>query len=264
MSTTVRHALGDMSSAGTGKLAAALLTSTSGRPNARPRPRRTRRRSGRRRGCRSATVSDRRAERLDAPRGRRRGARPCGWRSRCDAPRRANSVAMALPRPVPPPVTNTHDAVEGAGRQRGGCRAAGGAGQSGERRSVGHVSSPCSAGRGSSARAARSSAMSSDSADERLVDQLVGHRRADLGLGQVADAPAGHLHGDRRRGGDLLGHLARPCRRARRPARPGTRCRGASASSADIGRPVSTRSLTTPWPHIWNRRPTPPVSGITP
>ena len=35
MSTTVRHALGDMSSAGTGKLAAALLTSTPGRPNAR-------------------------------------------------------------------------------------------------------------------------------------------------------------------------------------------------------------------------------------
>ena len=34
MSTTVRHALGDMSSAGTGKLAAALLTSTPGRPNA--------------------------------------------------------------------------------------------------------------------------------------------------------------------------------------------------------------------------------------
>ena len=34
MSTTVRQALGDMSSAGTGKFAAALLTSTSGRPNA--------------------------------------------------------------------------------------------------------------------------------------------------------------------------------------------------------------------------------------
>src|SRR5205807_840058 len=33
MSTTVRHALGDMSSAGTGKLAAALLTSTWGSPN---------------------------------------------------------------------------------------------------------------------------------------------------------------------------------------------------------------------------------------
>ena len=32
MSTTVRHAFGDMSSAGTGKLAAALLTSTPGRP----------------------------------------------------------------------------------------------------------------------------------------------------------------------------------------------------------------------------------------
>src|SRR5262249_50959339 len=32
MSTTVRHAFGDMSSAGTGKLAAALLTSTPGSP----------------------------------------------------------------------------------------------------------------------------------------------------------------------------------------------------------------------------------------
>src|SRR5947209_2196100 len=32
MSTTVRHALGDMSSAGTGKFAAALLPSTPGRP----------------------------------------------------------------------------------------------------------------------------------------------------------------------------------------------------------------------------------------
>ena len=35
MSTTVRHALGDMSSAGNGKLAAALLISTPGSPNAR-------------------------------------------------------------------------------------------------------------------------------------------------------------------------------------------------------------------------------------
>src|SRR6476646_11478983 len=33
MSTTVRHALGDISSAGTGKFAAALFTSTPGRPN---------------------------------------------------------------------------------------------------------------------------------------------------------------------------------------------------------------------------------------
>src|SRR6516165_577386 len=33
MSTTVRHAFGDMSSAGTGKLAAALFTSTPGIPN---------------------------------------------------------------------------------------------------------------------------------------------------------------------------------------------------------------------------------------
>ena len=38
----------------------------------------------------------------------------------------------------------------------------------------------------------------------------------------------------------------------------------ASASSALIARPVSTMSVTTPWPHIWKRRPTPPVSGMTP
>ena len=35
MSTTVRHALGDMSSAGTGKFAAALFTSTPGSPTSR-------------------------------------------------------------------------------------------------------------------------------------------------------------------------------------------------------------------------------------
>ena len=35
MSTTVRHALGDMSSAGTGKFAAALFTSTPGKPERR-------------------------------------------------------------------------------------------------------------------------------------------------------------------------------------------------------------------------------------
>ena len=38
----------------------------------------------------------------------------------------------------------------------------------------------------------------------------------------------------------------------------------AYASSACIGRPVSTRSDATPCPQIWNSRPTPPVSGITP
>ena len=38
----------------------------------------------------------------------------------------------------------------------------------------------------------------------------------------------------------------------------------ASASSAGITRPVSTMSLTRPWPAIWNSAPMPPVSGITP
>ena len=52
MSTTVRQAFGDMSPAGTGKLAAALLISTPGRPYASSAARRTRRRSPRGRGCR--------------------------------------------------------------------------------------------------------------------------------------------------------------------------------------------------------------------
>ena len=47
------------------------------------------------------------AEGADLGRRRRRGARACGWRSRPTAPSRANSTAMALPSPVPPPVTST-------------------------------------------------------------------------------------------------------------------------------------------------------------
>jgi hypothetical protein len=106
MSITLRHAFGDMSSDGTGKFAAALLTSTSGRWNA------------------SAAASNM-AEIWSASRMSHVtvvtgapissiAARPA---SRCSAlrlaitmlaPSRANSVAMALPRPVPPPVTSTH------------------------------------------------------------------------------------------------------------------------------------------------------------
>ena len=37
-----------------------------------------------------------------------------------------------------------------------------------------------------------------------------------------------------------------------------------SASSASSTRHVSTRSLTRPGPHIWNRRAVPPESGISP
>ena len=118
MSTTVRHAFGDMSSAGTGKFAAALLTSTPGRPNAllggverggdaaRRRGCRTRRRA---RGAPSASIAARPASRCSSLR----------LAITIAAPSRANSDAIALPSPVPPPVTNTHDAVEGARRQRG-------------------------------------------------------------------------------------------------------------------------------------------------
>jgi len=105
MSTTVRQALGLMSSAGTGKLAAALLTSTS----AGPRPSST--------ASKAAAMAS--GSRMSQPTVRTRAptdsmaSRPA---SRCSglrlrtamaAPRRANSVAMALPRPVPAPVTTT-------------------------------------------------------------------------------------------------------------------------------------------------------------
>ena len=105
MSTTVRHALGDMSSAGTGKLAAALLIKTLGIPNAAS-------------AASNAVVIDS-GSRMShstvvtrAP----RSVMACSPASRCSgfreamtmsAPRRANSEAIAFPRPVPPPVTNT-------------------------------------------------------------------------------------------------------------------------------------------------------------
>ena len=77
MSTTVRQALGDMSSAGTGKLAAALLTSTPGSPNAAS----TRVERGRDLVGLADVAGDGEhggAERLDGLAARRRGARPCG------------------------------------------------------------------------------------------------------------------------------------------------------------------------------------------
>jgi hypothetical protein len=101
MSTTVRHAFGDMSSAGTGKLAAALLTSTSGRGTA---------------SNTAATASGSRMSHLTVVTGAPRASMAARPASRCssfllaitiDAPRRANSSAMARPRPVPPPVTST-------------------------------------------------------------------------------------------------------------------------------------------------------------
>ncbi len=105
MSTTVRHALGDMSSAGTGKLAAALLISTPGSPKASVA------------ASNAAAICS--ASRMSHPTvvtGAPSAATASWPASRCsglrlaitiDAPRRANSSAMALPRPVPAPVTNT-------------------------------------------------------------------------------------------------------------------------------------------------------------
>ena len=105
MSTTVRQALGLMSSAGTGKLPAALLMSTSMGPRAA--------------SVASNAVAMESASRMSqavakalaptpstaaTPAAR---CSPSRLRMPTEAPRRANSVAMALPSPVPPPVTTT-------------------------------------------------------------------------------------------------------------------------------------------------------------
>ena len=105
MSTTVRQALALMSSAGTGKLAAALLTSTSGRPRSASTVSKA---AAIWSGSRMSQVTVR--TRPPTPSMASRPASRCsGFRLRMAmaAPRRANSVAMALPRPVPAPVTRT-------------------------------------------------------------------------------------------------------------------------------------------------------------
>ena len=106
MSTTVRHAFGDMSSAGTGKFAAALFTSTSGRPN-----------SASAASNAAATLSGSRMSQGTASTRAPSASIASRPASRCSslrlpmtiaAPSRANSDAIALPSPVPAPVTNTH------------------------------------------------------------------------------------------------------------------------------------------------------------
>src|SRR6185436_18003774 len=96
----------------------------------------------------------------------------------------ANSDAMALPRPVPPPVTNTQTSVyvpAGSALAPTG----GGAG-----------SPIVSAIGGSAPRVARCAVVRACGAhlrhvvaatDEGLVDHLVGHRVPDLRLGEVPD-----------------------------------------------------------------------------
>lgn len=105
ISMTVRQALGDMSSVGTGKLAAALLTSTSGRPKACSAASKAAAIcSGSRMSHPTTATGAPTASMADLAASRCSGLRLATTRL---APRRANSVAMARPSPVPPPVTST-------------------------------------------------------------------------------------------------------------------------------------------------------------
>src|SRR3954471_22153250 len=105
MSTTVRQAFGDMSSAGTGKLAAALFTSTPGRPKASTATSKA-----------AAMESASRMSQVAVTTGAPNSFIASSPVSRCsvlrlaitiDAPNLANSEAMALASPVPAPVTKT-------------------------------------------------------------------------------------------------------------------------------------------------------------
>ncbi len=110
MSTTVRKPLGLMSSAGTGKLPAALLIRMPGRPHSASTVSKS-----------SFTDCASRMSQVTAsafPPASSMAAIP--W-DRCWAlllathtlaPRRANSTAIALPRPVPPPVTTAEQPVK--------------------------------------------------------------------------------------------------------------------------------------------------------
>src|SRR5436190_7903590 len=202
MSITVRHALGDMSSAGTGKLAAALFTSTLGRPS-----------SASDASNAAATWS---ASRMSHPTVSTRApiasiaARPA---SRCSglrlaitiaAPARANSAAIALPMPVPAPVTKT---VSPSNVPAGNADAPTAGGFANPISSA--ISAPGEARRAFvGARGAQLRHVVA-AVDERLVDHLVGHRAAQLRLRQVPDHFARHLHGYCRCRRDLLGHLPR-------------------------------------------------------
>src|SRR5690606_22120469 len=111
------------------------------------------------------------------------------------APSRANSDAIALPRPVPAPVTNTAVPSKVPGRSAVS-PTAGGRG-----RPIGSVIRGPPGGRpgsGSAAAVARLAALGAGGAhlghvvaavDERLEDQLVLHRRPHRRSGEVADHP---------------------------------------------------------------------------
>jgi hypothetical protein len=105
MSVTARQAFGLMSSAGTGKFPAALLTSVPGSPRACSSASKAAAIwSGWRMSQPASAALPPTASTAATPAARCSGLR---LRMPTAAPRRANSTAIALPRPVPPPVTMT-------------------------------------------------------------------------------------------------------------------------------------------------------------
>src|SRR5581483_8402439 len=201
MSTTVRHALGDMSSAGTGKLAAALLTRTWGRPKASVATSNA-----------AAIESASRMSQVAVTTGAPSSFIASSPASRCsalrlamaiDAPRRADSDAMALPRPVPAPVTNTPTPSNVPGLS---AVSPGGGGGGRPATSAPSVDGRAVLGLGG-AHLGEVLAL----VDERLVDELVRHRRLLLRSGQVGDHASRHFDCDRGRRRDLVRHLSRRC-----------------------------------------------------
>src|SRR5262245_18707765 len=201
MSTTVRQAFGDMSSAGTGKFAAALFTSTPGSPKRASAASNA-----------AAICSGSRMSQATVKTGAPISSIAVRPASRCsalrlamtiDAPARANSAAIAFPRPVPAPVTN---AVTPS-NVPGGNALAPAAGGSGSPINPSGISAPRVLRR--PLRLPRGAHLGDVVAavDEGLVDHLVVHRRSDARYRQVSDHFAGHLHRDRGRLRDLLGHL---------------------------------------------------------
>src|SRR5205085_2053440 len=202
---TVRHALGDMSSAGTGKLAAALLTSTWGSPNDSVA---TSKAAAIDSGSRMSHV----AVATGAPSSFMASSPASRWSAlrlaiTIDAPKRANSEAMALPRPVPAPVTNTQTPSNVPGFS---AVSPGGGGWGRPERPVGELTSaPSVDGRALVVLGGAHFSEVLALVDERLVDELVAHRRLLQRTSHASDDPPGHLHGHGRRGGDLVGHLTR-------------------------------------------------------
>src|SRR5438067_4765180 len=117
-----------------------------------------------------------------------------------DAPRRANSEAMAFPRPVPAPVTKTQ-----APSNVPGLRAVSPGGGGWGRPDSSDTSAPSVDGRAVFGLGRPHLGEVVALVDERLVDELVAHRGLLLRAGQVADHPARHLHRDRWRSCDLVG-----------------------------------------------------------